>query len=87
MAPRKLKAKLENTDNHHEFYCVACRVKRKIRVDKNVCLRFFEMKNGRKSYQLYSDCAQCKRKVMKFISKDAYDKFLEEGIVTCDKKE
>ncbi len=87
MAPRKLKSKLVNTDNHHEFYCVSCKVKRKKRVDKNVCLRTFKMKNGRISYQMYSNCDQCKTKVMKFISKVMYDALLAGGKVEVCKKE
>lgn len=81
MAPRKLKSPLVNTTNHHEFYCVSCKVKRKKRVDKNVCLRTFNMKNGRTSYQMYSNCDTCKTKLSKFISKDTYDDLLAKGEV------
>ena len=86
MAPHKLKSDLKEKDNFHEFYCVSCKVKRKKRADKNICIKTFTQKTGRITYYEYSSCDTCKTKVGKFISKAKYDELKADGIVECEKK-
>ena len=66
-------------ENFHEFYCVSCKVKRKKRADKNICVKEIEKKNGSKSYLMYSDCEKCTKKLVKFTNKETFENYKTSG--------
>ena len=63
-----LKSKLKD----NEFYCLTCRTKRRVRVNKNI--EIMTAKNGRKMAKAKCTAKDCTRSLIKILSNDQAEK-------------